>query len=245
MPEKKRSQQKTSELFHVAQRTVSQWKKAGAPVYGEPSELAHWIACNINIKAPDLRASVERFTSGAAGFGKEQVEEPAPKVRMDPDKLKTPKTAEQQAFLEEHRDFAGAQLQIARKLKKIQDVKFWSAELIKAEKCIREAEAHAKKLGIDRGEMLAREEVERIIRATMFAGNACVAGICKELAKMLSSMDDPGQIYDFLRANILGAKIFEGFSKVSKAEGPTLIPGWFIDAVQSEGEQYLSGVKVK
>ena len=142
------------------------------------------------------------------------------------------------------RDFYFTKLSAAAKRNDQNQIKYWNELLLKTDESIRRTEAHQKKLGLESGETISREEVERILMAVIYAGNACVRAQIKQIAEVLAAETSPADIYETLSPAILGGRIFEGFKAVSKADSDVQLPGWVIACVQSEGENYLEGVDV-
>jgi hypothetical protein len=147
--------------------------------------------------------------------------------------------------LEDFRAFYSEKLSTAMATENKAEIRFWTDLLLKADESIRRSEAHAKKLGIETGETIQREEVERILKAVIYAGNACVRKQLKEICQVLASESNPNTIYNRLAPAILGGRIFEGFKAASKSPGKVQLPEWVIDTMQSEGENYLEGVDLK
>lgn len=145
---------------------------------------------------------------------------------------------------EELRDEYFAELQTAKDAMDEEREKVALNAYLKIDKQIREAEAHAKKLGLDRGEMLSRDEVCRIIRASTYAGNACIEGILEQVSEKVSAMDTPEQVYNFLKPIILGGRLFAGFSKVRKTPGEINVPDWLCDTWQDSADDYLKGAQL-
>ena len=109
---------------------------------------------------------------------------------------------------------------------------------LRIDKQIRESEAHAKKLGIDRGEMLSRGEVERILKNVIWAGNACASKFSKQIAQRLSEKK-PAEVYDILKPTLTALLIFEGMNRLAKTPGDINLPQWAVDCVQDERKSYL------
>jgi len=224
----KLTQQKIADIFGVGQKMVSRWKRQGAPMQ-DLQALCKWLRLNRQRMPKELRAGIERVEKKTSKHVIQTAE---------------PEEAEDRKTLEDFRDYYVEQLNVATKADLPDEVKHWNDLLLKTEKCIREAEAHIKKLGIEKGEMMPREEVERILAAIIYAGNACVRAQIKEIAEVLAAESSPAKIYEMLSPAILGGRIFEGFKALAKSESQVKLPKWVIDCVQSEGENYLEGVDV-
>jgi len=190
--------------------------------------LCKWLRLNRQRMPKELKAGIERVE-------KQTSKNVIPKIVVEAEDRKT---------LEDFRDYYVEQLNVATKADLADEVKHWNDLLLKAEKCIRESEAHIKKLGIEKGEMMPREDIERILAAVVYAGNACVRAQIKEIAEVLAAESSPAKIYEILAPAILGGRIFEGFKALTKSDSQVRLPVWVISCVQSEGENYLEGVDV-
>ena len=221
------TQQQIADTFGIGQKMVSRWKQQGAPM-DDIQALCKWLRLNRQRMPKELKAGIERVE-------KQTSKNVIQKIVVEAEDRKT---------LEDFRDYYVEQLNVATKADLADEVKHWNDLLLKAEKCIRESEAHIKKLGIEKGEMMPREDIERILAAVVYAGNACVRAQIKEIAEVLAAESSPAKIYEILAPAILGGRIFEGFKALSKSESLVKLPAWVISCVQSEGENYLEGVDV-
>jgi transcriptional regulator with XRE-family HTH domain len=219
------TQQQIADTFGVGQKMVSRWKQQGAPM-NDMQALCKWLRLNRQRMPKELKAGIERLE-------KQSSNNATKKILVEGEDRKT---------LEDFRDYYVEQLNVATKADLADEVKHWNDLLLKAEKCIRESEAHIKKLGIEEGEMMPREEIERIIQAMIYGGNACVRGQIKEIAEVLAAESSPAQIYEMLSPAILGGRIFEGLKVLTKSESQVKLPIWIVECFQSEGENYLKGV---
>lgn len=221
------TQQQIADTFGIGQKMVSRWKQQGAPM-DDIQALCKWLRLNRQRMPKELKAGIERVE-------KQTSKNVIQNIVVEAEDRKT---------LEDFRDYYVEQLNVATKADLADEVKHWNDLLLKAEKCIRESEAHIKKLGIEKGEMMPREDIERILAAVVYAGNACVRAQIKEIAEVLAAESSPAKIYEILAPAILGGRIFEGFKALSKSESLVKLPAWVISCVQSEGENYLEGVDV-
>ena len=221
----KNTQKKIAGNFGVNQKMVSRWKQQGAPM-NDMQALCKWLRLNRQRMPKELKAGIERIE-------KQSSNNATKKILVEGEDRKT---------LEDFRDYYVEQLNVATKADLADEVKHWNDLLLKAEKCIRESEAHIKKLGIEKGEMMPREEIERIIQAMIYGGNACVRGQIKEIAEVLAAESSPAEIYEMLSPAILGGRIFEGLKVLTKSESQVKLPIWVVECFQSEGENYLQGV---
>ena len=97
-----------------------------------------------------------------------------------------------------------------------------------------------KKLGLEDGTTLSRSEVERIMRAVMYAGNGCIQGVLTTACEKWAAIEDPAELYAAIKPALVGGKLFSGFSRVATTEGAPQVPEWLIECVKQESEQYLN-----
>jgi hypothetical protein len=220
------TQQQISDIFGVDQKMVSRWKQQGAPL-DDFQSLCKWLRLNRQRMPKELKDNIQRIER---------------KASSDVIQKSVATEAADRKTLEDFRDYYVEQLNVATKEGLADEVKHWNDLLLKAEKCIRESEAHIKKLGIEKGEMMPREEIQRIIRALIYGGNACVRAQVKEIAEVLAAESSPAEIYEMLSPAILGGRIFEGLKALTKSESQVRLPMWVVECFQSEGENYLQGI---
>ena len=220
------TQQQISDIFGVDQKMVSRWKQQGAPL-DDFQALCKWLRLNRQRMPKELKDNIQRIER---------------KASSDVIQKSLATEAADRKTLEDFRDYYVEQLNVATKEGLADEVKHWNDLLLKAEKCIRESEAHIKKLGIEKGEMMPREEIQRIIRALIYGGNACVRAQVKEIAEVLAAESSPAEIYEMLSPAILGGRIFEGLKALTKSESQVRLPMWVVECFQSEGENYLQGI---
>ena len=220
-----KTQQQYADDWGVTLKAWNGWKSDGAPV-GNEKKLAYWLR---NKQRLNKRTREKMAEVGVVAKSKSRRKQVAAKIE------KESKTAE------DFRDHYKAQLD-----KCIQDpggdpteVKFWSELFLKQDESIRRSEIHAAKLGIDNGTTLPRAEVERILRATFYAGNACVNSSLTMICEHIAGMDDPAQIYDTLKPAIVGGRLFSGFDRVENIKGAPSLPDWVIECVRLEAKQYI------
>jgi hypothetical protein len=222
-----KTQSQYAEDWGVKLAAWNKWKKAGAPV-GSEKKLANWLRPRqrLNPRTREKMAEVGVKTTTKA------------KRKQAVQKIESKsKTAE------DFRDHYKAQLdeEIQKGEQGDQNqVKFWSELFLKQDESIRRSEIHAAKLGIDNGTTLSRAEVERIFRATMWAGNACVNSNLTMICQHLAGLDQPDDIYNVLMPAIVGGRLFSGFDKVANIKGAPSLPDWVLECIRYEATQYLS-----
>lgn len=209
-----------SELWGITPMTVSNLAKKGCDFDADEKEVARWLITNCNRKPSKMKEAINRI--------------------LKPEGLNESASESEAASLEEMREYYSKQLNAATKDDDVhhEAVKFWNDLLLKTDESIRRSEAHAKKLGVDKGELLSRGEIERIFRAMLWAGNACCDKFAKQIAQRLSNKQ-PAEIYELLTPMLTACTLFEGMRKITKPPGECNVPDWLVDCVFQEEGQYL------
>ena len=211
-----------SKEFGCVRMSIHRAKKAGCPFNRDDAEIYAWCKKN------------RQLLKWAKDYEKKHGI-----------KAKIYQSNEESKSAEQLRDEYLKELNIAKAEGNEEREKIALNAYLKIDKQIRDTLLDEKKLGIEEGNMIQREEVERIMKAVIYAGNACVRNQLKEICQVLASESNPNAIYQKLAPAILGGRIFEGFKAVMKSPGQVQLPEWIVDVMQSEGENYLKGVDLK
>jgi len=222
-----RPQQTEAELakeFGVDRRgSIVRWKKLGAPFDGTNAEMYQWMLDKDIRGAEEWKKNYRADNPGQ--FAKKKVAKKTAK------KIAT-KSAE------ELRDEYFMELQEAREAGDDAREKIALEYFLKIDKQIRDQEAHNKKLGLDSGETLPRNEVERLLTVWIHGGNACCDKYSKQIAQRLSNKK-PAEVHKILKPMLTALLVFEGLKRMAKVPGDVNLPQWFIDCVQTERKFYL------
>ena len=208
-----------AEEFGVSENVFRKWLQKGAP-YQNEAKMVTWLNA-LQRKSPEVKAWLK-----ARGV------KPAGKKAQIVSAIKG-KTAE------DFRDHYQKKLEEATETNDQDQVKFWSDLFLKQDESIRRSEIHAAKLGIDNGTTLPRAEAERILRATFYAGNACVNSSLTMICQHIAGLDNPADIYNVLKPAMVGGRLFSGFDKVANIKGAPSLPDWVLECVRLEAKQYL------
>jgi transposase-like protein len=225
-----RPQMTESELadeLGVDRITIRRWKAQGAPFDGSNKDLYDWMAANnirgaVKWRKAYREANPDQFPSKKKTARKALSKEPEPESKS----------------AEILRDEYLADLQSAKASGDEFREKMALNAYLKIDKQIRESEAHNKKLGIDRGEMLSRGEVERILCAVAWSGNACCDKFSKQIAQRISEKK-PAEVYAILAPTLTALSLFEGMKRVTKSPGEINLPEWVVECFATEEKQYL------
>lgn len=203
--------------------SIARWKKLKAPFDGTDKQMYDWIVQN-NIKGANDWQRDFRDANPGQFTQKKAAKKTAKKVAT--------KSAE------ELRDEYFMELQEAREVGDDAREKIALEYFLKIDKQIRDQEAHNKKLGLDSGETLPRNEVERLLTVWIHGGNACCDKYSKQIAQRLSNKK-PADVHKILKPMLTGLLVFEGLKRMAKVPGDVNLPQWFIDCVQTERKFYL------
>ena len=209
-----------ADKWGITTQTVSNLARKGCDFDADEKDVARWMIANCKRKPAKMTAAINEI--------------------LKPTPLKQSASESDTATLEQLRDYYSKQLNMATKEDDVQHetVKFWNDLLLKTDESIRRSEAHAKKLGIDSGELLSRSEVERIWRALLWAGNACCDKFAKQMAQRLSNKS-PAEVYELLAPYQAAASLFGGMKKITTPPGQVNVPDWLVDCHKHEEAQYL------
>lgn len=221
-----KTEQELAKEFGVGRRgSIVRWKKLEAPFGGTNEQVYQWMLDN-NIRGADEWKKKYRNENPGKFKTKNTKKENAKILRVET------KTAE------ELRDEYLADLRLAKEACDESREKMALNAYLKIEKQIREREAHEKKLGIERGEMLARAEVERILRTLFHSANACCDKFSKQIAQRLSNLE-AAEVYEILAPQLTSLTIFESLQKAANPPGECNLPQWVIDTAKTEEKHYI------
>ena len=222
-----KTQTERAKEIGVTRQAFSSWVQKDAPVEDD-HRLAVWLL------------NQERITAKVRAWCNKVIKANTPRSNRKP----KDDDSEEMKSLEDILEFYMRKLNEATLSgENLESIKFWNEHAIKTGEAIRRSEAHAKKLGLQDGTTLSREEVERILRAVFYAGNGCTQGVLTTACEKWASINDPGELFHAMKPVIVGGRLFSGFSKVVTTEGAPQIPDWVMQCVTQEAEQYLSSLE--
>ena len=213
----KKTQEELGEYWHLSRLTLSKYAAKGCDFDGTDAEVAAWLHKHMSRKPLLTRQAIERHLI-----------KPKKKTKRG-GKSKT---------AEDLRDDYFAELQEAKRGGDLEREKLSLTAYLKIDKQIRETALDEKKLGIDKGEMLAREDVERILKNMFWAGNALCHKFSQQLAQRLSNKE-PAEVYEILAPTLTALTIFEGMKRLSKTPGEINLPDWVVDCAKTEQQNYI------
>jgi hypothetical protein len=214
-----KTQTALADRWGTTQMNISNSAKAGCDFDAPDKTVARWFLKNSKRKSKGLSDAIA------------EVLQPDPVKLKDGDEVRT---------LEQMRDYYSLQLDAASKADDLdrEAVKFWNDLLLKADESLRRSQAHATKLGIDRGEVLSRAEVERILQTMFWAGNACCNRFSLQISGRLSEKP-PAEVHKILKPMMTALLMFEPMKRLAKTPGDVNLPQWVIDCAMTERSFYL------
>jgi len=215
----KQTQKALAEKWGTTQKNISLKIEMGCDFTASDDTVARWWLSHSQRRSKAMNEAIAKY--------------------LKPETIKAIK-AEDRRTLEQTRDYYSDQLdQVTNSGRNDHvEIKFWNDLWLKADESIRRSQAHERKLGLEQGETLPKEDVEAILKNVIWAGNACCNNFSKQLAQSLSGKT-PAEVHKVLKPNLLAMLIFEGFDKLSKVPGEINMPQWVIDCVKSEEKLYL------
>lgn len=214
------SQHQLAEKWGCSQPQIGKLTEKGCDFDAPDDVVANWLLKNCKRKPAKMKAAIEEVLK-------------LERVSVE---------GVEQKSLEEMAEYYSRQLNAATSAERVdrEDVKFWNDLLLKTDESIRRSEAHAKKLGVDKGELLSRGEVERILRAVAWAGNACCDKFSKQIAQRLSDKK-PAEVHRILKPTLTALTLFEAMKRVAKTPGDVNLPEWCVECFATEEKQYVKG----
>jgi hypothetical protein len=237
-----KTQEKRCKEIGVSRRTLNTWKAKGANV-DDDLKLANFLA-NQRINRTEVKnwmRSVFNRVEKEIVEGTRPMPKPKPSTTVAPKKeaenteansIEPTKEAENRS-LEQIREYYAKCLSVATTINDRDSIKYWNDLLIKVDESIRKSQAHAAK-----GELLSRGEVERILRAVAWSGNACIDKFSKQIAQRLSDKK-PAEVHRILKPTLVALTLFEAMKRVAKCPGEVNLPEWAVECFATEEKQYV------
>ncbi len=216
--DKKALHEKIAKFWDVDPRTVRLWVQKGHPV--EDAKLMAWTL----ISAPKTNAKLRKR---------------AEEVRAEIVEGKKPDPTEPElegADLESLGKFYAEKVRQSIKNNEPAKIQFWSDLLIKTENNIRQNKLAEKKLGIEKGELLPKELIERWLFAIGFW---MMRGVDQSLRELAGQFDDPKEAYKILDEYLLNRRFLSPLALASGPVGNLNLPDWFIEKLQDTVDDYI------
>lgn len=223
-----------AEFYHTNERNIVRYRAKAAPL-DDPMKFREWISAQAS--APEgLLTRLDELAGGPGenkqGNGDRDWEEFEKQVRTE-----DPNDA--MAKISKVRDWAFFQFERASKAKKKKEEKFYSDLLAKMEGTLHDAQLRAKKLGIETGDLVPRESLERPAKFLAYHLLRCADAALNQLAKQITERE-PGlppitakEIRAMGEPILLTALVFQPMTRAMEGDNGAAPPEWLIAALKA------------
>lgn len=209
-------------FWGVAPRQINRWEARGIP-YQDPRPFREWLESNRDGVSPAVREKLERMT-GALTVAPTTATEPPPDAAEEFDDR-----------LIRWRDACAASYDRALAEGRLSDVEFFEERVVKLDKTLRENKLLAKKLGIEEGSLIAKEEFERVVRAIILHLVAGISSLVSLRATRFIGLPDRAAAADRLERELTRAVLFAPLLSAVRQPSGVGLPEWV-------GEAFRDGV---
>lgn len=236
--------------FGITKQAVLKWEQNGAPLHSE-EETVEWLLTGKRITGKTRRACLE-YKQRHAKFGG-AVDESLPDESTFSDVAddlhskvsaaargrdlggKAESIAESNSRLAKFTDYYASQLADMIKCNDPAGIEFWGKQYRASEKIQQEGLILAKKLGVDNGELLKKEDAETYLRAVAYWLVRGVDSAKRRLREHITATNSDL----VLDANLL-AEVFVGpIARACRVDGPTALPGWAVETLADAVDDYV------
>lgn len=239
------SHEKVAQQFGVHRSRVQAWVKSGAPLTDE-KYLAQWLLTREGLKE-SVRREAERITGRKTQVRpvsaipvQSEEQEAAESISAAFNKGAAPTDlASSNAKLAAFRDHCAGRLQEATNADDRPEIDYWGKQYRAYEEVLQKGQLLAKKLGIDNGELMKKEDAERFLRAVAYWLMRCVDASLHELCPQLAGKDDPRDIHAALEPYLLEHRFLIPLMRAAHVDGPTALPAWGVAALTDAVDDYV------
>ena len=243
---------KWAEAYGVTQRTLQRWVNSRQPVE-YPTEMAKIILRDPRSSSESRAKAAAILNPGAvpspgmAQMGsKPDATKPDPNY-VDPDWAKV----ESEGWIEDdsleeakkQRAFYGKKLAAAQRVGSVADIDFYSRQYFRADEAHDRILSNRKKLGIDAGEMMKRETVERYLEAFAFVLMRGADEAIDHLAKECVGKSFPEEIRPALENYLLSTRLLRPFQTVVGQASALGLPPWFVEKLINVAADNIEGAR--
>jgi hypothetical protein len=249
-----------SDWWRVSRRAVQQWLKEGKPV-SAPAAMARIILASPNPAAGPRGRAEEVLIAEKSGRLQDLIAGPKGEAAPPPAGSPPPPSApaaedpppagvEEDIDLEAEgadpdlrslRAFYHRKLRGAARINDQANLAYWESRFLAADKAIRSAELHERKLGLDQGAMLSRPEVERIVHAIAFWLVRGLDQDNKELCRRMLGLTFVEEGLAVLESVGLQRRLLVPFAKASTCDAGVKVPEWVVDSMREAVDDYCEG----
>lgn len=148
--------------------------------------------------------------------------------------------------LERWKALFAARLERAIRIGNRGDISFFSKQLVTFDHAIRHNRLMVARLGIDQGELLARDEVVRLIRCVASAIAVGIQRFRDTVPPSLTQIADPVEIRHRITGPAIAGFLVGPFRRARNSASGANVPGWAVDAftgaigdLVEDGEQHM------
>lgn len=242
-----------AEFYGVTQRSVQKWLNDCKPV-AHPEAMAKLILSDQR-SSPASRAKASAILNGAGitppstiTGARGQDQSPPPQM-PDPEWaafMTTPgaeiDAVNTQEQLKRLRVFYLKKLETATKMGVVADIRLYTGQVIEFEEAINKNMLMAKRLGIDAGELMSREAIERFLEAFTFLLMRGVDDAIDELSKCCVGKTFPEEIRPLIEDYVLSTRILRPFRGVVNQASGLGLPQWFVEKLQTTASAHIDNV---
>lgn len=229
-----------AEFWGVTDKTIRNWRKEDVPVpFSLPESMVSWASTRQEVP-PGVTRKLKSL-----GFDETIKEDPDWNIYQSgkAERKNAGEPEEDTAnLLEDYRGFYSFKLLKANKHNKRSDAEFFSGQVIKFDKAIRENKLLAEKLGIQSGETIRRDACERWIRSwvywTMRGVDSVLAELCPKVAAAASSLSVE-QVRDLMEPLLLEHRLLIPFARSAKLQAALAMPSWLIEQTKDSVDDYI------
>jgi hypothetical protein len=253
------SQEKIAEQFGVSRARVYAWGKSGAPLTSE-KYLAEWLLDRGQGLKPSVREEAERIAGRKSKVQPVAVSSVAIPDESDEirDELagevsrlahaaargvnvqgKADSIAASNERLAAFTDYYAARLAEATAQDDLALIKYWGAEYRAAQKVQQDGQLLAKKLGIDSGELMPKEQAERYLRAVAYWIVRCIDSAKRRLREKVVGLETAQAADAILDAELIESVLVVPMARATRVDGGTALPEWATAAIIDAIEDYV------
>jgi uncharacterized protein Usg len=118
-------------------------------------------------------------------------------------------------------------------------IEFWDKRYQAAVKAKHAAELHEKKLGLEKGEILGREQFRHLVDVMIFHLLRGIEAEGKDLAPRLLELSFVEEVHHRLTEHRVMSRILVPFIKMAEAAGPLGVPGFVVEQIKDRVDQYV------
>jgi hypothetical protein len=227
-------------FYRTGIKNIQRYRSKGAPMH-DPQAFRVWFADQpacpqaLAARLDELCGEPAPGTDPASGQDWEEFEKQA----------RTEDPGDAMAKISKVRDWAFFQFERASKAKRKKEEKFYSDLLAKMEGTLHDAQLRAKKLGLETGDLVRRDELERPARFLAYHLLRCADSALAKLAKAIAERDPklPPVTAQEVKALgeplLLSALVFEPIERAMTGDNGAAPPAWLVAALKAGRDEVV------